>query len=73
MKVTHETGNPNFGLNLFSGKIEDTLMQGIIEPLKVKTQAISSASEVATMILRIDDIISAGKLKKGKGGMGDYD
>ncbi len=73
LKVTHETGNPNFGLNLFSGKIEDTLMQGIIEPLKVKTQAISSASEVATMILRIDDIISAGKLKKGKGGMGDYD
>jgi len=34
---------------------------GVIEPLKIKTQAISSASEVAQMILRIDDVIAGGK------------
>ena len=45
------------GLNLFTDTIEDTFSAGIIEPLKVKTQAISSASEVAMMILRIDDVL----------------
>lgn len=63
IKVSHEAGNRNHGLNLFSGKIEDTVHHGIIEPLKVKTQAIASASEVAIMILRIDDVIAAGKPK----------
>jgi archaeal chaperonin len=63
MKSQHEKGNKNFGLNLFNGKIEDTFKAGIIEPLKVKTQALSSATEVATMILRIDDVI-ASKSKK---------
>jgi len=59
LKSTHEEGKINFGLNLFLNKIEDTLRAGIIEPLKVKTQAISSASEVANMILRIDDVIAS--------------
>lgn len=63
LKSAHETGNKNIGLNLFNNKIEDTFEAGIIEPLKVKTQAISSASEVATMILRIDDVIAS----KGRG------
>ena len=72
MRGVHDAGNINAGLNLFSGKIEDTLGQGIIEPLKVKTQAISSASEVAIMILRIDDVIAAKKAggnAMGAGGM----
>ncbi len=79
LKASHDSGNKNFGLNLFSGKIEDTLIQGIIEPLKIKTQAIASASEVAIMILRIDDVIASGK-RKGQGmgaggmeGMGGYE
>ena len=38
----------------------------IIEPLKVKTQAISSASEVAIMILRIDDVIASNGKKSGR-------
>ncbi|MEM3113512.1 MAG: thermosome subunit alpha [Candidatus Pacearchaeota archaeon] len=59
LKAAHENGMKNFGLNLLSGKIEDTYESGIIEPLKVKTQAISSSSEVATMILRIDDVITS--------------
>ncbi|MEI6058306.1 MAG: thermosome subunit alpha [archaeon] len=59
LKAAHESGQKNAGLNLFNGKVEDTMVRGIIEPLKVKTQAIASASEVATMILRIDDVIAA--------------
>jgi len=34
---------------------------GVIEPLKIKVQAVKSATEVANMILRIDDIIASGK------------
>jgi chaperonin GroEL (HSP60 family) len=59
------------GLNLFNGKIEDTMIRGIIEPLKVKTQAIKSASEVAIMILRIDDVIAAAKSQSKKGNVGN--
>ena len=58
--LTHlynEAGLINHGLNLFKNDIEDTFSAGIVEPLKVKTQAITSASEVATMILRIDDVL----------------
>ncbi|MEM2282360.1 MAG: thermosome subunit beta [Candidatus Hadarchaeales archaeon] len=64
-----EHGKPNsqfIGLDAQSGKIVNTLEMGIIEPLKVKTQAIKSASEAAEMILRIDDVIAAGKLEKEK-------
>lgn len=46
-----------FGLNLFTNQIESTMNSGIIEPTKIKEQAISSATEVSTMILRIDDIL----------------
>ena len=51
------------GLDVFSGRIKDMFREGIIEPLRVKKQAITSASEVAVMILRIDDIMAATKLK----------
>ncbi len=62
LKSRHDAGERNAGLNLFNNKIENMLEARIIEPLKIKTQAISSASEVAIMILRIDDVIaSSGK------------
>jgi thermosome len=67
------------GINIFSGRVEDALRAGIIEPLKIKSQAINSASEVAMMILRIDDVLSSGKggVPPGMGmppqmPMGDY-
>jgi chaperonin GroEL (HSP60 family) len=63
LKSAHEKGGKNFGLNLLANKLEDTLNSGVIEPLKIKTQAITSASEVAMMILRIDDVIASGKIK----------
>lgn len=45
------------GVNVYKSKVEDMKNAKVLEPLKVKTQAIDSASEVAEMILRIDDII----------------
>jgi thermosome len=76
LRMSHESGNKNAGLNLFSGRVEDTMMRGIIEPLKVKTQAISSSSEVAMMILRIDDVIASKGSRRRKSSLNeieDYD
>jgi len=76
LRAMHDAGNKDYGLNLFNGSIEDNMENGIVEPLKVKTQAIASASEVAIMILRIDDVIAArkGSGNSGKlGNMGGYE
>lgn len=59
LKSRHDSGEKNAGLNLFVNRVENVLDAKIIEPLKIKTQAISSASEVAMMILRIDDVIAS--------------
>ncbi len=69
LRSSHEQGRINSGVNIFEGKVSDALSMGVIEPLKVKTQAIKSAAEAAEMILRIDDVISASKLSKGGMGM----
>ncbi|MFH1802448.1 MAG: thermosome subunit alpha [archaeon] len=67
LRRRHEAGSVREGLNLFNGKLENTFQAGIVEPLKVKTQAISSATEVAMLILRIDDVlISKGSREKEK-------
>jgi chaperonin GroEL (HSP60 family) len=65
LRAAHERGYVNYGVDIFNGKVADMSNNGVIEPLKVKTQAIKSAAEAAEMILRIDDVISAGKLSKG--------
>ncbi|MDP7520780.1 MAG: thermosome subunit alpha [Candidatus Pacearchaeota archaeon] len=65
LKSRHDSGEKNAGLNLFNNKIENMLDAEIIEPLKIKSQAISSASEVAIMILRIDDVIASTGKKGG--------
>jgi chaperonin GroEL (HSP60 family) len=59
LKAKHESKNKWAGLNVITGKVEDMWKKGVIEPSKIKTQAISSSSDVAIMLLRIDDIISA--------------
>jgi len=73
LRASHDAGNRNFGLNLFSGRVEDNLANGIIEPLRVKTQAIASAAEVAIMILRIDDVIAAKKSSGNSGKLGNME
>ncbi|MDI6884541.1 MAG: thermosome subunit beta [Hadesarchaea archaeon] len=65
LRSSHEKKDgKNIGVDVISGKVLNTFDIGIIEPLRVKTQAIKSASEVSEMILRIDDVIAAGKLEK---------
>ncbi|MCX6767458.1 MAG: thermosome subunit beta [Candidatus Micrarchaeota archaeon] len=66
------------GVDVLGTRIHDMKALGVIEPMKVKKQAIQSASEVTAMILRIDDIIaSKGRAPAGPpggpGGMGDMD
>jgi archaeal chaperonin len=58
------------GINVFNGKIQNSIDNGVIEPIVVKEQAIKSAAESASMILRIDDVISSSKPKSGPGGPG---
>ncbi|MFA4887472.1 MAG: thermosome subunit beta, partial [Candidatus Nanoarchaeia archaeon] len=59
VKAAHDKGQKWAGLDVFTGKISDAWKRGVIEPLKIKTQAIKSASEVAELILRIDDVLAA--------------
>ncbi len=49
------------GVNVDTGKLLNAWEQGIIEPIKIKTQAIQAATEVAVMMLRIDDVIASGE------------
>ena len=67
LRAVHEQGKLTYGVGVFNGSVIDAFSSGVIEPLKVKTQAIKSAAEAAEMILRIDDVIAASKL--GRGGM----
>ena len=60
----------NIGINVFTGKLQNSVEEGVIEPLVVKEQAIKSAAESAAMILRIDDVITAKSPKGGPGGPG---
>jgi len=55
------------GVDVLNGKLSNMKDLNVIEPLSVKTQAITSGAEVAEMILRIDDIIAGSS--KDKGGM----
>ena len=67
LRAAHEKGDKLAGLNVFDGRTENMLEAGIIEPLRVKTQAVASAAEAAVMILRIDDVIAASKMGGGEG------
>lgn len=59
MRSSHEQGKNNYGVDVFTGDTIDSWDKGVVEPLKIKTQAIKSAGEAAEMILRIDDVISS--------------
>jgi len=65
LRSEHEAGHKNAGLDVFEAKPRDMLEAGVIEPMRVKTQAIASAAEAAVMILRIDDVIAASKMGGG--------
>jgi len=69
IRAAHEAGKKSFGLDVNTGKPEDMMKAGVVEPLRVKTQAISSAAEAAVMILRIDDVVASSKSAAPEGGM----
>jgi thermosome len=69
IRAAHEAGNRTFGLDVYKAKPVDMLKEGVVEPLRVKTQAIMSAAEAAVMILRIDDVIASSRAQGPSGGM----
>ena len=82
LRNKHDKGSLHIGVDVINGGTMDMKQHGVIEPLKIKTQAIKSASEAAEMILRIDDVIQSkgggaphgGGMPPGMGGgMGDME
>jgi len=75
LRAAHEKGEKWAGIDVFEGKVSDMKKLGVYEPVAVKKQVIKSATEAATMILKIDDVIAAGKMKAPPtppGGPGGY-
>jgi chaperonin GroEL (HSP60 family) len=76
LRARHEKNEIWAGIEVNDGKIKNMERAGVFEPLAVKKQIIKSATEAATMLLKIDDVIAAGKMKappmppKGPPGMG---
>ena len=79
LRARHEKGEVWAGIEVNEGKAKNMEKAGVFEPLAVKKQIIKSATEAATMILKIDDVIASGKMKAppmppggapGMGGMG---
>ena len=80
LRARHEKGEKWYGVNAIEGKATDMAKLEVYEPLVVKEQIIKAASEAATMILRVDDVIAGGKSRApagppmppggGMGGMG---
>jgi thermosome len=77
LRNAHKKGQKHAGLNVLTGKVVNMVEANVIEPLRVGTQAIQSATEAAVMVLRIDDVIAAkagaGGPPGGPGGMPDMD
>ncbi|MGC9516319.1 MAG: thermosome subunit alpha [Methanomicrobiales archaeon] len=57
LRAAQETST-SMGLDVFAGEVADMKIKGVVEPQRVKKQAINSAAEAAEMILRIDDVIA---------------
>lgn len=58
LRANQSSGKQTVGINAKESKIGDMFRLDIVEPLVVKEQIIKSATEVACMILRIDDVIA---------------
>ncbi len=66
LRSAHSKKKKAAGINLKTGKVGDMLKLQVIEPLRVGTQAIDSATDVAIMILRIDDVIASKGMSQGE-------
>jgi chaperonin GroEL (HSP60 family) len=67
LRKEHKKGSKHAGINVFTGKVSDMKKENVVEPIRVGSQAISSATDAAVMILRIDDVIAAKAGEAGKG------
>ena len=74
LRSKHKTKEGSvYGVDIFKNTVGDMSKNGVYEPMKVKSQAIDSASEAAEIILRIDDMISSrGKSRGGPGGPAEW-
>jgi thermosome len=59
LRRLHKKGDKYAGINVLSGKVEDMFKNDVIEPLRLGSHEIQTATETATMILRIDDVIAS--------------
>lgn len=71
LRSRQQKGEKWTGIDVMKGKIANMKSSDIIEPLTVKLQIVSAASEVACMILRIDDVIATQKSAGGPPGGGE--
>jgi thermosome len=73
LRKAHADGQRHAGINVYDGGVADMLAANVVEPMRVVEQAIQSATETATMILRIDDVISSKGISPSNGdGMDDF-
>ena len=63
IRSSHDAGNDATGIDVHTGEVVDTGEAGVVEPLRVKTQAFEAGIEAVNSILRIDDVVSAGDLQ----------
>jgi len=70
LRNKHDAGETWSGINVTSGESQKLFDEGVVEPQQTKTQAVSSASEAAEMILRIDDVISSSSTGDNEPGAG---
>ncbi|MCE4617921.1 MAG: thermosome subunit, partial [Desulfurococcales archaeon] len=70
LRSAHEKGEKWAGIDVATGEIVNMLNKGVIEPVRVKANALKAGTEVATMILRIDDVIAARRTKEEESGKG---
>jgi len=66
LRARHSKGEKTTGINAMKGKVDDAEKFRVFEPMAVKEQILAAATEAATMILRIDDVIAASKTKETK-------
>ena len=70
LRSKHSEGGKWYGIDFSKNGVGDLYEKEVFEPLSVKEQIIKAATEAACMILRIDDVIAASKLKEPSGGKG---
>lgn len=64
LRAAHTAGEHTLGLDIQTGSLGSMVTLGITESYKLKRQIVSSASEAAEMILRVDDILRAAPRKR---------